>query len=37
MTILYVAGLSNSTRHASDNLPLVVVGGGAGRLQAVNM
>ncbi|MBI3050448.1 MAG: DUF1552 domain-containing protein [Acidobacteria bacterium] len=33
MTILYGAGLSNSTRHLSDNLPLVVVGGGAGRLK----
>ncbi|MBI2187189.1 MAG: DUF1552 domain-containing protein [Acidobacteria bacterium] len=33
MTILYGAGLSNSTRHASDNLPLVLVGGGAGRLK----
>ena len=33
MTILYGAGISNSTRHAGDNLPLLVVGGGAGRLK----
>jgi hypothetical protein len=33
MTILYGSGISNSTRHSGDNLPLVVVGGGAGRLQ----
>ena len=33
MTILYGSGISNSTRHAGDNLPLLVVGGGAGRLQ----
>jgi hypothetical protein len=32
MTILYGAGISNSTRHAGDNLPLLVVGGGSGRL-----
>ena len=31
-TILYGSGLSNSTRHAGDNLPLLLVGGGAGRL-----
>ena len=31
MTILYGGGLSNSTRHSGDNLPLMVVGGGAGR------
>jgi hypothetical protein len=33
MTILYGSGISNSNRHAGDNLPLLVVGGGAGRLQ----
>jgi hypothetical protein len=33
MTILYGSGISNSTRHSGDNLPLVIVGGGAGRLQ----
>ena len=32
MTILYGAGISNSTRHLGVNLPLLVVGGGAGRL-----
>ena len=32
MTILYGAGLSNSTIHAGDNLPLMLVGGGAGWL-----
>jgi len=31
-TILYGTGLSNSTRHAGDNLPILLVGGGAGRL-----
>jgi hypothetical protein len=30
MTILYGSGISNSTRHSGDNLPLLVVGGGAG-------
>ena len=33
MTILYGSGISNSTRHAPDNLPLLVLGGGAGRLK----
>ena len=33
MTILYGSGISNSTRHSGDNLPLMVMGGGAGRLQ----
>jgi hypothetical protein len=33
MTILYGSGISNSTRHAGDNLPLLVVGGGAGTLR----
>ena len=30
MTILYGAGLSNSTIHAGNNLPILLVGGGAG-------
>ncbi len=33
MTILYGCGISNSTEHSPDNLPILVVGGGAGRLQ----
>jgi hypothetical protein len=33
MTILYGSGISNSTRHAGDNLPLLLVGGGAGTLK----
>lgn len=33
MTILYGSGISNSNRHSGDNLPIVVVGGGAGRLK----
>ena len=33
MTILYGGGISNSTRHSGDNLPLMLVGGGAGRLK----
>jgi hypothetical protein len=33
MIILYGSGISNSTRHAGDNLPLLVMGGGAGRLK----
>ena len=32
MTILYGSGISNSTRHSGANLPLMVVGGGGGRL-----
>jgi hypothetical protein len=32
MTILYGAGISNSNAHSGDNLPLLVVGGGAGTL-----
>ena len=32
MTILYGTGLSNSTRHSGVGLPLMLVGGGAGRL-----
>ena len=30
-TILYGSGISNSNAHAGDNLPMVLVGGGAGR------
>jgi hypothetical protein len=33
MMILYGSGISNSTRHAPENLPLLVMGGGAGRLK----
>ncbi len=33
MTILYGAGISNSNRHSGDNLPLMLVGGGAGKLK----
>ena len=33
MTILYGSGISNSTRHSGDNLPLLLAGGGAGRLR----
>ena len=33
MTILYGTGLSNSNRHSGENLPLLVMGGGAGRLK----
>ena len=33
MTILYGAGISNSTRHLGVNLPLLVLGGGAGKLK----
>jgi hypothetical protein len=32
-TILYGSGISNSTRHSGDNLPLLVMGGGAGTLK----
>jgi hypothetical protein len=31
LTILYGSGISNSTRHSGDNLPLLLLGGGAGR------
>ena len=31
--ILYGAGISNSNRHAPDNLPLLLVGGGSGQLR----
>jgi hypothetical protein len=33
MTILYGAGISNSTGHSGDNLPLLLVGGGGGKLK----
>ena len=33
MTILYGCGISNSTRHSGENLPLLVLGGGAGKLK----
>ncbi len=33
MTILYGGGISNSTQHSGRNLPLLVMGGGMGRLQ----
>jgi hypothetical protein len=33
MTIMYGAGISNSNRHSGDNLPLLLVGGGAGRIK----
>jgi len=33
MTILYGSGISNSARHSGDNLPLLIVGGGAGKLK----
>jgi hypothetical protein len=33
MTILYGAGISNSNAHSGDNLPILVVGGAAGKLK----
>jgi hypothetical protein len=33
MTIMYGSGISNSTRHSGKGLPLLLVGGGAGRLR----
>jgi len=33
MTILYGAGISNSNAHSGDNLPLALIGGGAGTLR----
>jgi hypothetical protein len=33
MTILYGSGISNSTSHSGDNLPLLLAGGGAGQLK----
>jgi len=32
MTILYGSGISNSTGHSGDNLPLLLLGGGGGKL-----
>lgn len=32
MTILYGSGISNSTNHSGDNLPILLLGGGAGWL-----
>ncbi len=32
-TILYGSGISNSNRHSGSNLPILLMGGGAGRLQ----
>ena len=32
-TILYGSGISNSNRHSGDNLPILLMGGGAGRLK----
>ena len=33
MMLLYGSGISNSTRHSGDNLPLLVMGGGSGKLK----
>jgi len=33
ITILYGAGISNSNGHSGDNLPLMLVGGGSGKLK----
>ncbi len=33
MTLLYGSGISNSNGHSGDNLPLLVMGGGAGKLK----
>jgi hypothetical protein len=33
MTILYGSGISNSTAHSGENLPVLVIGGGAGKLK----
>ena len=33
MTILYGAGISNSNEHSGVNLPLLLMGGGAGTLK----
>ena len=34
MMILYGSGISNSQRHAGDNVPIMLVGGGAGTLKS---
>jgi hypothetical protein len=33
MTILYGSGISNSTHHSGDNLPILVMGGACGKIQ----
>jgi hypothetical protein len=33
MIILYGSGISNSSQHSGDNLPLLLAGGGSGRLK----
>jgi hypothetical protein len=33
MIIMYGSGISNSTRHSGENLPLMLVGGGSGKLK----
>jgi len=33
VTILYGAGISNSNGHSGDNLPLMLMGGAAGRIK----
>src|SRR5258706_4321969 len=33
MTILYGSGISNSNRHSGDNHPILLMGGGAGRIK----
>jgi hypothetical protein len=33
ITILYGSGISNSTQHSGDNLPLMLVGGGSGKIK----
>ena len=33
MTILYGSGISNSSQHSGENLPLLLMGGGAGTLK----
>jgi Protein of unknown function (DUF1552) len=33
MTIMYGSGISNSDQHSGENLPLLLLGGGAGRLK----
>jgi len=37
MTILYGSGISNSTRHSGENLPLLLVGGGADESRAAGI
>jgi len=33
MTILYGSGISNSNQHSGENLPILLLGGGAGKLK----